>query len=285
MAVEPPRDAGRPGRTAGAAAGPDRGRARHARARRAMRARVDRARRRDAGPTRSSSRRCTPRSSGAACSARSIVHTGQHTDAAMTTEIFDDLGLPGARARAAHRPRHPRRADRPRAGAPPRRCWPSCSPPRSSSPARRTRRSASCWPRAKLGVPVARLEAGLRENDWSVGEEVNRILLDTMADTLFAPTAQARRDLAAEGVGAGRVHLVGQHGGRLPAPRRAPRRRARGVGRFGARARRATCSSRCTGRPTSTTTSGSPGSSRRSPALARRRPGDASRCTRAPASG
>jgi UDP-N-acetylglucosamine 2-epimerase (non-hydrolysing) len=56
---------------------------------------------------------------------------------------------------------------------------------------------------------VARLEAGLRESDWSVGEEINRTLLDTMADTLFAPTAQAARSLEAEAAAAGRVHLVG----------------------------------------------------------------------------
>jgi UDP-N-acetylglucosamine 2-epimerase (non-hydrolysing) len=61
----------------------------------------------------------------------------------------------------------------------------------------------------KQGIPVARVEAGLRERDWSVGEEVNRTLLDTMADTLFAPTAQAAEDLQGEGAGAGRVHVVG----------------------------------------------------------------------------
>jgi UDP-N-acetylglucosamine 2-epimerase (non-hydrolysing) len=62
---------------------------------------------------------------------------------------------------------------------------------------------------AKVGVPVARLEAGLREHDWSVPEEVNRVLLDTMADTLFAPTPQAADNLRAEGVGSGRVHVAG----------------------------------------------------------------------------
>jgi UDP-N-acetylglucosamine 2-epimerase (non-hydrolysing) len=61
----------------------------------------------------------------------------------------------------------------------------------------------------KLGVPVARIEAGLREHDWSVPEEVNRVLLDTMADLLFASSADAVDNLAREGAGTGRVHLVG----------------------------------------------------------------------------
>jgi UDP-N-acetylglucosamine 2-epimerase (non-hydrolysing) len=49
----------------------------------------------------------------------------------------------------------------------------------------------------------------LREHDWSAPEEVNRILLDTMADTLYAPTEQSAANLRGEGAGAGRVHLVG----------------------------------------------------------------------------
>jgi UDP-N-acetylglucosamine 2-epimerase (non-hydrolysing) len=61
----------------------------------------------------------------------------------------------------------------------------------------------------KLGFPVARVEAGLRERDWSVPEEVNRVLLDTMSDTLFATTAQSAANLRAEGAGLGRVELVG----------------------------------------------------------------------------
>jgi UDP-N-acetylglucosamine 2-epimerase (non-hydrolysing) len=64
---------------------------------------------------------------------------------------------------------------------------------------------------AGMAVPLARLEAGLREHDWSVPEEINRVLLDSVADLLFASSAQAVANLRAErvGVGPGRVHLVG----------------------------------------------------------------------------
>ena len=62
---------------------------------------------------------------------------------------------------------------------------------------------------AKLGVPVARIDAGVREHDWQASQEVNRVLMDTMADTLFAPTHEAETALAAEGVQESRIHVVG----------------------------------------------------------------------------
>jgi len=62
---------------------------------------------------------------------------------------------------------------------------------------------------AKLGVPVARVDAGVREHDWQSPQEVNRVLMDTMADMLFAPTNDAAANLAAEGTGESRVHVVG----------------------------------------------------------------------------
>ena len=61
----------------------------------------------------------------------------------------------------------------------------------------------------KLGVPVARLDAGVREHDWQAPQEVNRVLMDTMADMLFAPSHDAGANLAAEGARESRVHVVG----------------------------------------------------------------------------
>jgi len=61
----------------------------------------------------------------------------------------------------------------------------------------------------KLGLPVARMQAGLREHDWSVPEEVNRVLLDRVADLLFASSADAAANLAMEGAIAGNVTIVG----------------------------------------------------------------------------
>ena len=61
---------------------------------------------------------------------------------------------------------------------------------------------------AKMHVPVAHVEAGLRSFDRRMPEEVNRVLTDHASDILFCPTATAIRNLAAEGVTEG-VFLVG----------------------------------------------------------------------------
>jgi UDP-GlcNAc3NAcA epimerase len=61
---------------------------------------------------------------------------------------------------------------------------------------------------AKLHVPVAHVEAGLRSFDRRMPEEVNRVLTDHCSDLLFCPTATAVANLAAEGIWDG-VHLVG----------------------------------------------------------------------------
>ena len=61
---------------------------------------------------------------------------------------------------------------------------------------------------AKLHVPVAHIEAGLRSFDHRMPEEVNRVLTDHCSDILFCPTETAVRNLAAEGITEG-VHLVG----------------------------------------------------------------------------
>jgi UDP-N-acetylglucosamine 2-epimerase (non-hydrolysing) len=62
---------------------------------------------------------------------------------------------------------------------------------------------------SKLGIAVAHLEAGLRSFDWSMPEEVNRVLTDRLADTLFTHSPEASDNLQAEGIGPGSVHYVG----------------------------------------------------------------------------
>ena len=61
---------------------------------------------------------------------------------------------------------------------------------------------------AKLGIPVAHVEAGLRSFDRLMPEEVNRVVSDHLARWLFAPTPTAVANLAAEGITDG-VALVG----------------------------------------------------------------------------
>lgn len=61
---------------------------------------------------------------------------------------------------------------------------------------------------AKIGIPVAHVEAGLRSFNRAMPEEVNRVLVDHLSDILLCPTAAAVVNLAAEGITDG-VELVG----------------------------------------------------------------------------
>jgi len=62
---------------------------------------------------------------------------------------------------------------------------------------------------AKLGFPVAHVEAGLRSFDMSMPEEINRIVTDRLSDLLFCTSPDAIAHLAREGVDPDRIHLVG----------------------------------------------------------------------------
>ena len=62
---------------------------------------------------------------------------------------------------------------------------------------------------AKAGAYVAHVEAGLRSRDWSMPEEVNRVVTDRLSDYLLAPSADAIENLRAEGYREDQIHLVG----------------------------------------------------------------------------
>ncbi len=62
---------------------------------------------------------------------------------------------------------------------------------------------------AKLGIPVIHLEAGLRSRDWTMPEEINRVLVDRLADLLLVHCDEAIGNLEAEGVDPARIAFVG----------------------------------------------------------------------------
>lgn len=61
---------------------------------------------------------------------------------------------------------------------------------------------------AKKNIPLAHIEAGLREFDKSIPEEVNKLLIDSVSDLLFCPTQTAVDNLNTS-PSIGMVHLVG----------------------------------------------------------------------------
>ncbi len=62
---------------------------------------------------------------------------------------------------------------------------------------------------AKLGVPIVHVESGLRSRDWTMPEEINRVVTDRISDLLLCTSADAVENLAAEGIAGPGVALVG----------------------------------------------------------------------------
>ena len=137
-----------------------------------------------------------------------LVHTGQHYDRQMSRVFVEELGLPrpdvdlnvGSAPHAEQTARvmtafEPVVADR-------RPDWVVVAGDVNST-------MACALVCAKLHVPVAHLEAGLRSFDRTMPEEINRVVTDHVADLLLTPSADADENLLREGVPAARIALVG----------------------------------------------------------------------------
>jgi len=137
-----------------------------------------------------------------------IVHTGQHYDVNMSDAFFRDLGIPEPHwnlevGSASHAQQT--------AGIM-QRFEPVCereAPDIVLVYGDVNSTVAAALVAAKLGVRVGHVEAGLRSRDWSMPEEINRVVTDRLSDLLFTPSPDADENLRAEGVPADRVHFVG----------------------------------------------------------------------------
>ena len=62
---------------------------------------------------------------------------------------------------------------------------------------------------SKLAIRVGHVEAGLRSRDRSMPEEINRLLTDQLSDLLFTPSPDGDENLVREGIDSSKIHRVG----------------------------------------------------------------------------
>ena len=61
----------------------------------------------------------------------------------------------------------------------------------------------------KQGVPVAHVEGGIRSGDWTMPEEINRLVTDSITNWFFTTSEHANETLRSSGVGEERIFFVG----------------------------------------------------------------------------
>jgi len=137
-----------------------------------------------------------------------IVHTGQHYDTGMSESFFQDLGIPepdhnlgvGSASHAQQTAGIMQRIEPILVAA---------RPDVMLVYGDVNSTVAAALVAAKLGIKVAHVEAGLRSRDWTMPEEINRVVTDRLSDLLFTPSRDGNDNLGAEGVPPERVHFVG----------------------------------------------------------------------------
>lgn len=137
-----------------------------------------------------------------------VVHTGQHFDANMSDVFFDELGM----ARPAyhlgiHGGQHGEMTGRMLQGI--EHVLLDEKPDAVLVYGDTNSTLAGALAAAKLHIPVAHVEAGLRSFNMQMPEEINRILTDRISTWLFAPTTESVGHLRQEGMNPAAIHQVG----------------------------------------------------------------------------
>ena len=128
-----------------------------------------------------------------------LVHTGQHFDPLMSDAFFQDLGLPQpAIDLGVNGGSHGQMTARMLEGL--ERVMQDLRPRLVLVYGDTNSTLAGALAAAKLNIPVAHVEAGLRAFDRTMPEEVNRVAVDHMSTLLFCPTRASVANLAREGL-------------------------------------------------------------------------------------
>jgi UDP-N-acetylglucosamine 2-epimerase (non-hydrolysing) len=137
-----------------------------------------------------------------------VVHTGQHYDAQMSESFIAGLGLPKPDFNlAVSSGSHAEQTARVLVGFE-KVC--EVQKPDLVVVAGDVNSTLACaLVAAKLLIPVAHVESGLRSFDRSMPEEINRLLTDQMASLLFTTEESGTLNLLREGIPANRIHFVG----------------------------------------------------------------------------
>jgi UDP-N-acetylglucosamine 2-epimerase (non-hydrolysing) len=137
-----------------------------------------------------------------------LVHTGQHYDAAMNDVFFSDLSI--------RRPDYFLGAGSGSHATQTSRVMTAFEPlaeqlrPDVVIVVGDVNSTMACaLVTAKCGALLAHVEAGLRSRDWTMPEEVNRVVTDRVSDYLFAPSEDAVANLRGEGYRDDQIHLAG----------------------------------------------------------------------------
>lgn len=138
-----------------------------------------------------------------------LVHTGQHTDKRMSADFFEQLGIPephvklevGNSTQAEMTAEIMIRYERVLAA----------QRPDLVLVVGDVTSTLACAVTAKkmMDIPVAHVEAGIRSGDWSMPEEINRIVTDSVTDYFFTTSHTANENLRAAGIPEPFIFFVG----------------------------------------------------------------------------
>lgn len=137
-----------------------------------------------------------------------LIHTGQHYDRNMSARFFEQLGIPephinlgaGGGSQAAQTAAIMTGYENVLQAAPSNLCLVVGDV---------TSTMACAIVARKMGISVAHVEAGIRSGDWTMPEEINRVVTDSITNFFFTTSETANRNLKRSGVEAEAIFFVG----------------------------------------------------------------------------